>query len=40
LRSAVIQLTRWSIERAEAHPAGERNAWLRLLDRFGLGFES
>jgi glycine/D-amino acid oxidase-like deaminating enzyme len=39
LRSAVIQATRWSIARADAHQ-GRRNLWLRTLDRFGLGFDS
>jgi len=39
LRSAVIQLTRWSIARADAHE-GRRNLWLRTLDRLGLGFDS
>jgi glycine/D-amino acid oxidase-like deaminating enzyme len=39
LRSAVIQLTRWSIARADEH-GGRRNLWLRSLDRVGLGFDS
>ncbi|MET7426207.1 FAD-dependent oxidoreductase [Dactylosporangium sp. NPDC005555] len=39
VRSGVIQLTRWSIARADAHE-GRRNAWLRTLDRLGLGFDS
>jgi glycine/D-amino acid oxidase-like deaminating enzyme len=39
LRSGVIQLTRWSLARADAHE-GRRNLWLRLLDRMGLGFDS
>src|SRR5215475_6448929 len=39
VRSAVIQLTRWSIARADAHD-GRRNLWLRTLDRIGLGFDS
>src|SRR5262249_33123154 len=39
LRSAVIQLTRWSIAQADAHD-GRRNLWLRTLDRIGLGFDS
>ena len=34
-RSAVIQLTRWSLARADLHQ-GHRNAWLRTLDRLGL----
>ena len=33
-----IQLTRWSLAREDA--TGRRNAWLRLLDRVGLGFDS
>ncbi|MDH2430128.1 FAD-dependent oxidoreductase [Sphaerisporangium sp. TRM90804] len=39
LRSGVIQLTRWSIARADAQQ-GRRNLWLRTLDRLGLGFDS
>jgi glycine/D-amino acid oxidase-like deaminating enzyme len=39
LRSGVIELTRWSIARADRH-GGRRNAWLRTLDRMGLGFDS
>ena len=39
VRSAVIQLTRWSIARADQHE-GQRNLWLRTLDRLGLGFDS
>ena len=39
LRSAVIQLTRWSIARADERD-GRRNLWLRTLDRVGLGFDS
>jgi len=39
LRSAVIQATRASIARADRHE-GRRDAWLRLLDRLGLGFDS
>ena len=39
LRSGVVNLTRWSLARADAH-AGRRNLWLRLLDRLGLGFDS
>ncbi|SDO50287.1 Glycine/D-amino acid oxidase [Nakamurella panacisegetis] len=39
LRSAVINMTRWSAARADAR-AGHRNLWLRSLDRFGLGFDS
>lgn len=33
-----IQATRWSLAREDA--TGRRNAWLRLLDRLGLGFDS
>jgi glycine/D-amino acid oxidase-like deaminating enzyme len=36
---AVIQATRWSLARADTH-GGRRNAWLRLLDRAGLGYDS
>jgi glycine/D-amino acid oxidase-like deaminating enzyme len=39
LRTGVIQLTRWSLVRADAHE-GRRNLWLRTLDRLGLGFDS
>jgi glycine/D-amino acid oxidase-like deaminating enzyme len=39
LRYAGVQLTRWSMGRADAH-AGRRNLWLRGLDRAGLGFDS
>jgi hypothetical protein len=39
VRSAVIQATRWSLARADAH-GGRRNLWLRTLDRLGLGFDS
>jgi glycine/D-amino acid oxidase-like deaminating enzyme len=38
LAFAGIQLTRWSLARADR--TGRRNAWLRLLDRLGLGFDS
>jgi glycine/D-amino acid oxidase-like deaminating enzyme len=38
-RSAVIQATRASLARAERND-GRRDAWLRLLDRLGLGFDS
>jgi glycine/D-amino acid oxidase-like deaminating enzyme len=34
-----IQLTRWSLDRAD-HNHGRRNAWLRTLDRLGVGFDS
>ena len=39
LRFVGIQLTRWSLQRADAN-RGRRNLWLRSLDRFGLGFDS
>jgi glycine/D-amino acid oxidase-like deaminating enzyme len=38
-RFAGVQLTRWSLARADAR-AGRRNLWLRALDRMGLGFDS
>ncbi|MEU6585359.1 FAD-dependent oxidoreductase [Nocardia sp. NPDC046763] len=39
LRSAGIQLTRWSMARADKHQ-GRRNLWLKTLDYTGLGFDS
>ncbi|ACZ84873.1 NAD(P)/FAD-dependent oxidoreductase [Streptosporangium roseum] len=39
VRSAGIQMTRWSIAQADLHQ-GRRNLWLRTLDRMGLGFDS
>ncbi len=39
VRSAAIALTRRSIARADAR-GGRRDAWLRTLDRLGLGFDS
>jgi glycine/D-amino acid oxidase-like deaminating enzyme len=39
LRTGVVALTRWSLARADDQQ-GSRNAWLRLLDRLGLGFDS
>lgn len=39
LRSAVIQLTRSSLRRADRRD-GRRDPWLRLLDRLGIGFDS
>lgn len=39
VRSGVIQLTRWSIARADRNQ-GRRNLWLRTLDKVGLGFDS
>ncbi len=38
-RYAGVQLTRWSLERADRQQ-GRRNVWLRTLDRLGLGFDS
>jgi glycine/D-amino acid oxidase-like deaminating enzyme len=38
LRYAAIEGTRRAYDRLDA--TGERGAWLRLLDRFGLGFDS
>jgi glycine/D-amino acid oxidase-like deaminating enzyme len=35
----VVQATRLSIAQAD-HNGGRRNAWLRLLDRLGLGYDS
>ena len=37
--SVGIHATRWSLDRAD-HRQGRRNAWLRTLDRLGLGFDS
>jgi hypothetical protein len=39
LRYAGIELTRWSMARADSHQ-GRRNLWLRTLDRLGMGFDS
>jgi glycine/D-amino acid oxidase-like deaminating enzyme len=39
MRWAGVQLTRWSLARADA-AGGRRNLWLRGLDRAGLGFDS
>jgi glycine/D-amino acid oxidase-like deaminating enzyme len=39
LRTGVVQLTRWSLDRAD-RSGGRRNLWLRVLDRAGLGFDS
>jgi glycine/D-amino acid oxidase-like deaminating enzyme len=36
---AGVQLTRWSLAAADRN-GGKRNAWLRTLDRWGLGFDS
>jgi glycine/D-amino acid oxidase-like deaminating enzyme len=38
-RSGVINLTRWSLDRADRNQ-GRRNLWLKLLDASGLGFNS
>lgn len=35
---AGVQITRWSLARQDR--TGRRNLWLRVLDRFGLGFDS
>ena len=39
VRAAGINLTRWSLDRADRNE-GRRNLWLRTLDRVGLGFDS
>ena len=39
VRYAGVQLTRWSMARADAN-GGRPNLWLRTLDRLGLGFDS
>lgn len=39
VRAAGINLTRWSVARADA-TAGRRNLWLKTLDRLGMGFDS
>ena len=39
LRSGVIQMTRASIAKADRNE-GQRDTWLRTLDRLGLGFDS
>ncbi len=39
LRYGVVELTRRSLASADA-AGGQRNVWLRLLDRIGLGFDS
>ncbi|GAA2226358.1 FAD-dependent oxidoreductase [Streptomyces amakusaensis] len=36
---AGIGITQWSLARADAN-GGRRNAWLRTMDRLGLGFDS
>ena len=39
LRYGAVQLTRWSLARADRRQ-GRRNLWLRALDTFGVGFDS
>ncbi|MHB8191239.1 MAG: NAD(P)/FAD-dependent oxidoreductase [Ferrimicrobium sp.] len=39
LRSGVVELTRRSLMAADRN-GGNRNAWLKLLDRMGVGFDS
>lgn len=39
VRWAGIELTRWSLARADARE-GRRNLWLRGLDRLGMGYDS
>lgn len=39
LRSPIINFTRWSLDQADRH-SGQRNLWLRTLDKLGLGFDS
>lgn len=39
LATPVIGLTRWSLDQADRRQ-GRRNAWLRLLDAVGAGFDS
>ena len=39
IRFVGIELTRRAIARAD-ESEGRRGPWLRLLDRFGLGFDS
>ena len=39
LRWILIRLTQAAIRRADEHQ-GRRNLWLRLLDLFGVGFDS
>ena len=39
VRSLGVNLTRWSLDQADRNN-GQRNVWLRALDRFGLGFDS
>ncbi|MQA81007.1 MAG: FAD-dependent oxidoreductase [Streptosporangiales bacterium] len=39
MRFGVVQLTRWSLARADEKD-GRRNPWLRVLDKLGVGFDS
>lgn len=39
IRAAAVAVTKWSLDRAD-HSEGRRNAWLRTLDRLGLGFDT
>ncbi|MFL6157305.1 MAG: NAD(P)/FAD-dependent oxidoreductase [Marmoricola sp.] len=39
VRWAGIELTKWSMARADAH-GGRENLWLRTMDKLGLGFDS
>jgi glycine/D-amino acid oxidase-like deaminating enzyme len=39
LRYGAVQLTRWSLARAD-RAQGRRNLWLRALDALGVGFDS
>ncbi len=39
IAAAGIGATRWALDRAD-HNGGRRNAWLRMLDALGLGFDS
>ena len=38
-RSPIINVTRWSLDRADQN-GGRRNLWLKLLDALGLGYDS
>jgi glycine/D-amino acid oxidase-like deaminating enzyme len=38
-RSVIINLTRWSLDRADRNE-GRPNLWLKALEAFGLGFDS
>ncbi|WP_457033843.1 NAD(P)/FAD-dependent oxidoreductase [Kitasatospora sp. P5_F3] len=39
VRWAGIEMTKWSLDRSDRR-GGQRNLWLRTLDRMGLGFDS